>query len=466
MPCISLPLLSAAASGIPNNSTRKYHKTYLVVTPRSYHHAAAVPGGPAAAQKQVLPLLNVALEAFGSLEERAAAAAQAADILHYAARFIRQAAVGASQPMQAGPHLHVEPALSLLLAAAQQVHAAKGFQPVIVEGQRVPAVAVPEELLAALSQLVAAVAVLPGVLGDQKFRLKQLLQVVPCIGEQAAAAGLRQAVAQLSSSRKEDCLVAIKAAAAWPWVQQQMSGALQLPAEPQEVLKSLGALPSLQEAQQQHMLAVLTQALHNSATRAEALKAALDATAGLPSWRGHPHLQGQAAAAVLEAVSQLPAASHYDACCKLSCCAWANWEPALQQQLLEIARNAVTAQLGAPGQQQQQQQRRMEDLCRRTQAMDKRLQQQVLEPYVAHILGDGAVLATQRVEDLHALSNLLLQPPHAPNAALHQQCAAALLQRPDAQEVLEVLVAVGGMRHPAVRGLPSVRQLLEARVSG
>jgi hypothetical protein len=98
--------------------------------------------------------------------------------------------------------------------------------------------------------------------------------------------------------------------------------------------------------------------------------------------------------------------------------------------------------------------------------MDKRLQQQVLEPYVAHILGDGAVLATQRVEDLHALSNLLLQPPHAPNAALHQQCAAALLQRPDAQEVLEVLVAVGGMRHPAVRGLPSVRQLLEARVSG
>jgi hypothetical protein len=62
------------------------------------------------------------------------------------------------------------------------------------------------------------------------------------------------------------------------------------------------------------------------------------------------------------------------------------------------------------------------------------------------------------------LSNLLLWKQQ-PMAALHQQFAAAVLQRGDAQEVLKVLVAVGALRQPEVRGLPSVRQLLEARVS-
>jgi hypothetical protein len=274
---------------------------------------------------------------------------------------------------------------------------------------------------------------------------------------------MREAVAEVSRSNKELCLHAVKAAAAWPWVQQQMLGAMQAVATPREALQLLGSLPTLPDSQQQQVLGGLTQALQDDSTRADAVKAVCGA---MPEWKSHPHLQAQVAAAVLEVMAHLPSASHYDVCCKLSWCGWTQWDPALQQLLLDTTRQAAAVWLGQPGQfQQQQQQQRLGTLCMRTQMLNKQLQQQVLEPRIAHIIGNPAVFAAQDAQDCLALTNLLLRPPHL-MAALHQQFAAALLQRPDAQEVLEVLVAVGGMRHPQVWALPSVRQLLEARVSG
>jgi hypothetical protein len=480
-PEIPVIAVAVAASATPENSTRKYYRTYLMVSPRGYHHAAAAQGGPAAAQKQVLSLLAMALDGSRTLEDRGAAAAHAADTLQCVAWFVIQAAEGASKQQQVGPHLDAESVLSLLKATAGQLHAAKKAADVVADGQSQLPVVVPglPALVAALSQLVAALAMLPGFIGGKsgtqvgkkhqvskklKPHLTQLMELIPLVGEEAAAAGLRQAVTQLSSSRKEDCMFAIRAAAAWPGVRQQMSGALQLSAMPEQALKLLGSVPSLLESQQQQVFAGLAQALQHSNTRDQAVRAAIDLNSGVPSWKRHPHLQAQAAAAVLAAISHLPPARQQDACGALSWANWAQWEAPLQQQLLQAARQVTAALVGGPGQGRQQQ-RTMAYLCQRTQMMDKQLQRQVLEPYIAHMLADGGAFAAQKVEDCLALSNLLLELPQ-PMVALHQLFAAALLQRGDAQEVLQVLAAVGAMREPEVRGLPSVRQLLEARVSG